>query len=185
MSQEQKELCCFQTKVSTRLYFLWKDYACRCKFGSIKLFFWSSREGIMVNSVYHQLDWILNQGVDLQGYFCDGLKVKNRTLSKSGQTRYKEVWEKKIQQQQQQTEMFIFLSPLLFGEYNFCHHSLMSNPSFCRFPTWNEDQELSKIPPTFLFSLRLLRSMNWESILFSTFPACRWSSLDSPATNKS
>lgn len=45
----------------------------------------------MVNPVYHQLDWILNQGVGLQGYFCDVLKVKSRTLSKSGQTRYKEV----------------------------------------------------------------------------------------------
>lgn len=49
----------------------------------------------MVNPVYHQLDWILNQGVGLQGYFCDALKVKSRTLSKSGQTRHKEVWEKK------------------------------------------------------------------------------------------
>lgn len=98
MSQEQKELCYSQTKMSTELYFLWKDYTCRCKFGSMKSFFWSSREGIMVNTVYHQLDWILYQGADLQGNFCDGLKEKSRTLSKSGQTKYKEVWEKKSKQ---------------------------------------------------------------------------------------
>lgn len=45
----------------------------------------------MINPVYYQLDWIINQGIDLQGYFCDGLKENSRTLSKSGQTRYKEV----------------------------------------------------------------------------------------------